>query len=139
MKMCKDPSLRPDPEGLVKAIREPLLKVFPPALLGRLNIVPYYPISDEMMRAIIHLQLSRVGQRVKEGHKVPFSYDKAVEDLIVSRVTELDSGARAIDAIITRQMLPTVGRELLERLMEGQPVTRVHVGVKDSEFEYSFE
>ncbi|MDX2132082.1 MAG: type VI secretion system ATPase TssH [Planctomycetota bacterium] len=139
MKMCKDPSLRPDPEGLVKGIREPLLKVFPPALLGRLNIVPYYPISDEMMRAIITLQLSRVGQRVREGHKVPFSYDPAVEDLIVSRVTELDSGARAIDAIITRQMLPVVGRELLERLMEGRGVHKVHVGVKDSEFQYSFE
>jgi type VI secretion system protein VasG len=139
MKMCKDPALRPDPEGLVKAIREPLLKVFPPALLGRLNIVPYYPISDEMMRAIIKLQLSRVGQRVMEGHKVPFSYDPAVEDVIVSRVTELDSGARAIDAIITRQMLPVVGRELLERLMEGRAVHKVHVGVKDSEFQYSFE
>jgi len=139
MKMCKDPSLKPDPQGLVNAIREPLLKVFPPALLGRLNIVPYYPISDEMMRAIIKLQLSRVGQRVKEGHKVPFSYDPKVEDTIVSRVTELDSGARAIDAIITRQMLPAVGRELLERLMDGRPVHKVHVGVKDSEFVYEFE
>lgn len=139
MKMCKDPSLKPDPEGLVKAIREPLLKVFPPALLGRVNIVPYYPISDDMMRAIIKLQLKRVGQRVTEGHKVPFSFDAAVEDLIVSRVTELDSGARAIDAIITRQMLPSVGKELLERLMEARPVHKVHVGVKDSQFEYSFE
>lgn len=139
MKMCKDPSLKPDPEGLVKAIREPLLKVFPPALLGRVNIVPYYPISDDMMRAIIKLQLKRVGQRVTEGHKVPFSFDAKVEDLIVSRVTELDSGARAIDAIITRQMLPSVGKELLERLMEAKPVHKVHVGVKDSQFEYSFE
>ncbi|MCE7973182.1 MAG: type VI secretion system ATPase TssH [Leptolyngbya sp. PLA1] len=139
MKMCKDPTLKPDPDGLVKAIREPLLKVFPPALLGRLNIVPYYPISDEMMRAIIHLQLSRLGQRVKEGHKIPFTYDKDVENLIVSRVTELDSGARAIDAIITRQMLPTIGRELLERLMEGRSVNRIHVGVKDSQFVYDFE
>ena len=139
MNMCKDPALKPDPEGLVKAIREPLLKVFPPALLGRLNIVPYYPISDEMMRAIIKLQLSRVGQRVQDGHKVPFSYDPKVEDTIVSRVTELDSGARAIDAIITRQMLPAVGKELLERLMSERPVNKVHIGVKDSEFVYSFE
>ncbi len=139
MKMCKDPTLKPDPAGLVAAIREPLLKVFPPALLGRVNIVPYYPISDEMMRSIITLQLARVGQRVTEGHKVPFSYDPKVSDLIVSRVTELDSGARAIDAIITRQMLPAIGKELLTRLMESKPVTKVHVGVKDSEFEYSFD
>jgi len=139
MKMCKDPALRPDAEGLVKGIREPLLKVFPPALLGRLNIVPYYPISDEMMRAIIGLQLKRVGQRVMEGHKVPFTYDKEVEETIVSRVTELDSGARAIDAIITRQMLPAIGKELLGRIMEGREVKKIHVGVKDSEFVYTFE
>jgi type VI secretion system protein VasG len=113
--------------------------VFPPALLGRLNIVPYYPISDSMMRTIIHIQLGRVAQRVQEGHRVPFTYDKEVENTIVSRVTELDSGARAIDAIITRQMLPTVGRELLERLMEGRTVNRIHVGVKNSDFEYQFE
>ncbi len=139
MKMCKDPALKPDPAGLVAAMRESLLKVFPPALLGRLAIVPYYPISDDMMRSIIKIQLSRIGDRVMEGHKVPFTYDPAVSELIVSRVTELDSGARAIDAIITRQMLPTIGRELLERLMDGRAIQKVHVGVKDSEFHYSFE
>lgn len=139
MKMCKDPSLKPDPEGLVKALREPLLKVFPPALLGRLNIVPYYPISDEMMRSIIGLQLKRIGQRVNENYKVPFTYDNAVEDTIASRVTELDSGARAIDAIITRQMLPAIGKVLLERLMEGREIKKVHISAKDSEFQYDFE
>ncbi len=139
MNMCKDPELKPDPDALQKALREPLLKVFPPALLGRINVVPYYPISDDMMRAIIALQLSRVGKRVQEGHRVPFSYDKSVVDTIASRCTELESGARAIDAIITRQMLPRIGREILERLMEARPIARVHVGVKDSEFEYSFE
>jgi type VI secretion system protein VasG len=139
MKLCKDPTLKPDADGLVQAIREPLLKVFPPALLGRLNIVPYFPISDEMMRAIITLQLKRVGQRVVEGHKVPFTYDPKVSDTIVSRVTELDSGARAIDAIITRQMLPAIGKELLERIMENKPVVKVHVGVKDSQFVYEFD
>jgi type VI secretion system protein VasG len=139
MKLCKDPSLKPDAKGLADAMRDPLLKVFPPALLGRLSIVPYFPISDEMMRAIIKLQLKRIGQRVMEGHKVPFTHDKEVEDTIVSRVTELDSGARAIDAIITRQMLPQIGKELLNRLMRGEALKKVHVGAKDSEFVYSFE
>jgi type VI secretion system protein VasG len=139
MKLCKDPSLRPDPKGLVEAMREPLRKVFPDALLGRLAIVPYYPINDEMMRAIISLQLSRVAQRVESGHKVPFSYDPKVADLIVSRVTELDSGARAIDAIITRTMLPRIATELLQRLMDGRPVARVHVDVCDSDFVYAFD
>ncbi|CAN5807105.1 type VI secretion system ATPase TssH [soil metagenome] len=139
MKMCKDPTLMPDAEGLVAAIREPLLKVFPPALLGRLNIVPYFPISDAMMRSIITLQLGRVAQRVQEGHKVPFEFTPEVEKLIASRVTELDSGARAIDAIITRQMLPDIGRELLTRIMEARPVARVKVSVTDNEFVYAFD
>ena len=139
MKMCKDPLLKPDPKELAVAMRDPLRKVFPDALLGRLSIVPYFPISDDMMRAIIKLQMARVAARVKEGHKIPFVYDPAVEDLIVSRVTEIDSGARAIDAIITRQLLPAVGKELLNRLMEGKEPKRVHVGVKDSEFVYTFD
>ncbi len=139
MKLCKDPTLRPDPAALRDAMREPLRKVFPDALLGRLTIVPYYPINDEMMQAIIKLQLSRVAARVKEGHKVPFTYDDKVPQTIAARVTELDSGARAIDAIITRQMLPAIGTELLTRLMEGKPVHRVHVGVKESDFVYEFD
>jgi len=139
MNLCKDPDLKPDVEGLGKAMREPLLKVFPPALLGRLNVIPYYPISVPMMRAIITLQLAKVAQRVKEGHGVPFEYDPAVADTIVARCTELESGARAIDAIITRQMLPTIGKELLERIMQGKPVARVHVGVDKNEFKYSFD
>ncbi|MCK6477662.1 MAG: type VI secretion system ATPase TssH [Phycisphaerales bacterium] len=136
--MCKDPELKPDPEALQKALREPLLKVFPPALLGRINVVPYYPISDSMMRSIIALQLSRIARRVEEGHRVPFTYDPAVVETIVARCTELESGARAIDAIITRQMLPRIGREILERMVEGKPIEKVHVAVKDSEFEYAF-
>lgn len=139
MKLCKDPETMPDMEGIAKAMREPLLKAFPPALLGRINVIPYYPISDSMMRSIIKLQLSKVGKRVLEGHGVPFSYGPDVVEAIASRVTELESGARAIDAIITRQMLPTIGRELLERLMEGKTIAKVGVEVKDKQFVYSFE
>jgi len=139
MKLCKDPDLRPGPDELAKAMREPLLKVFPPALLGRLAVVPYYPIGDDMLRQIIKLQLSRVGARVQEGHKIPFTSDPATVDLIAARCTELDSGARAVDAIITRQMLPAIGKEILQRLMDARPLARVHVGVKGSEFEYAFE
>ena len=139
MKLCKDPTLRPEPKALAEAIRPELRKVFPDALIGRLAIVPYYPLNDEMIRSIIGLQMSKIRQRVKEGHGIPYTYDDSVTDLIVSRVTEIDSGARAIDAIITRTMLPRIGKELLERLIEGRPVTRVHVGVENSDFVYSFE
>src|SRR6185295_10246680 len=85
MNMCKDPELLPDPEGIAKGLREPLLKVFPAALLGRLVVVPYYPLSDAMVRDIVKLQLDRVAKRIVENHKVPFTYDPETLQLIVGR------------------------------------------------------
>jgi len=139
MDMCKDLKLMPEPEGICKALRKPLLKVFPAALLGRLVVVPYYPISDEVLKLIIRLQLGRIGRRTQENHKIPFNYDDEVVDLISSRCTDVESGARMVDAILTNTLLPEIGQELLTRLMEGKTANRVHVGVKDSEFTYSFD
>ncbi len=139
MGMCKDPDLLPDPDGLAKALREPLLKVFPPALLGRLVTIPYYPLSDEMIGDIVRLQLGRIQKRVLENHKVPFGYDDEVVKLIVSRCTELDSGGRMVDAILTNTVLPAISQEFLNRMVEGQPVSRVQIKVIDGEFGFEFE
>ncbi|HPF57536.1 MAG TPA: type VI secretion system ATPase TssH [Candidatus Competibacteraceae bacterium] len=136
--MCKDPELLPDPEGLGKALREPLLKVFPPALLGRLVTIPYYPLSDTMIGDIVRLQLGRVEKRILENHKVPFVYDDEVVKLIVSRCTELESGGRMVDAILTNTVLPAISEEFLKRIMAGQPVAQVQVQVQDGEFSYQF-
>jgi type VI secretion system protein VasG len=137
--LCKDPDLMPEPEGISKALREPLLKVFPPALLGRLVVIPYYPLSDEMIGAIARLQLGRIEKRVRESHGIPFSYDGEVVKLIASRCTELESGGRMIDAILTNTVLPRISEEFLTRMMEGKAVERVHVCVSDGDFGYSFE
>ncbi len=137
--MCKDPELMPSAEGLEKAMRGPLTKVFPDALLNRLLVVPYYPISKEILHAIIRLQLARVERRVRENHKVPFAFDESVPELIGQRCTELERGARMVDAMITNSMLPEIGRELLSRLAEGREVKRVHIGATDGRFEYAFE
>jgi type VI secretion system protein VasG len=139
MDMCKDPKLMPEPEGIRKALRKPLLEVFPAALLGRLVIVPYYPISDETLKLIIRLQLGRIERRTMANHKIPFTYDDEVLDLIASRCTDVESGARTVDAILTNTLLPEIGQELLIRLMESKIAKRVHIGVKDSEFTYSFD
>jgi len=139
MGMCKDPDLLPDPEGLAKALREPLLKVFPPALLGRLVTIPYYPLSDEMIGDIVRLQLGRIQKRVLANHKVPFDYDDEVVKLIVSRCTELDSGGRMVDAILTNTVLPAISQEFLNRMVEGQPVSRVRIKVVEGEFGFEFE
>jgi type VI secretion system protein VasG len=137
--LCKDPELTPEPEALAKALREPLLKVFPPALLGRLVTIPYYPLTDEILGRIVRLQLERIRRRVQDNHKIPFDYDEEVVKLVVSRCTETESGGRMIDAILTNTVLPRVSEEFLRRLVEGRPVTHVRVGVSGNDFAYGFE
>jgi len=137
--LCKDPDLMPDPEGMAKALRQPLLKVFPPALLGRLVTIPYYPLSDEMLGKIVKLQLNRIKKRVEARYKIPFEYSDDVVKLVVSRCTESESGGRMIDAILTNTMLPDISREFLVRMMEGKAIAGVKVGVADGQFSYHFE
>lgn len=137
--LCKDPELMPDPEGIAKALREPLLKVFPAALLGRLVTIPYYPLSDEMIAAIAKLQLGRIAKRIQHNHKVPFTYDDAVIKSIVGRCTELESGGRMIDSILTNSLLPSISQEILQRMMAGGAVSRIHVSAEGSEFRYAFD
>jgi type VI secretion system protein VasG len=136
--LCQDPELMPDPEGMAKALREPLLKIFPPALLGRLVTIPYYPLSDGMLGKIVTLQLDRIKKRVEARYKIPFEYGKDVVKLVVSRCTESESGGRMIDAILTNTMLPDISREFLTRMMEGQAIERVRVTVQDNQFSYAF-
>ena len=138
MSMCRDPELMPEPEGIAKGLREPLLKVFPAALLGRLVTIPYYPLSDEMLSNIVRLQLGRIARRVAEHHRIPFTFDDAAVSLIVSRCTELESGGRMIDAILTNTILPAISREFLTRTMSGSALTGVRLGVGNGEFEYHF-
>jgi type VI secretion system protein VasG len=138
MGMCRDPSLMPDAESLAKALREPLLKVFPPALLGRLVVVPYYPLSDEVLANIVRLQLARIKKRVRDTHKIPLEYSDDVVKLIVSRCTELESGGRMIDAILTNTVLPRISEAFLRRTIEGKPVTRVTMNVEQGDLAYEF-
>jgi len=136
--LCKDPELMPDPEGMAKALREPLLKIFPPALLGRLVTIPYYPLSDEMLGKIVKLQLNRVKKRVEARYKIPFDFGDDVIKLVVSRCTEGESGGRMIDAILTNSMLPDISREFLNRMMEGKAITGVTVKADADQFNYIF-
>lgn len=139
MGLCKDPELLPLPAGIAEALRPPLLKVFPAALLGRLIVIPYYPLDDPMIEMIIRLQLGRIERRIRETHDVPFTYDDAVVKLIASRCTEVESGGRMVDAILTNTLLPSLSAEFLTRMMDGRPVARVHVEVADSEFRCAFD
>jgi type VI secretion system protein VasG len=138
MGMCKDPELLPDPDGIAKALRPPLLKTFPAALLGRIVVIPYYPLSDPVLQSIIKLQLDRVVARIRQNHGAELRYGEDVVRLIASRCTEPESGGRMIDAILTNTLLPQVSREFLERISQGVATREVAISVKDSEFGYSF-
>ena len=138
MSMTRDPELMPEPEGIAKALREPLLKVFPAALLGRLVVIPYYPLSDAMLANIVRLQLGRIARRVTEHHRIPFTYDDEAVKLIVSRCTEVESGGRMIDAILTNTVLPEISREFLTRTMAGSSLNGVRLAVTNGDFDYQF-
>jgi type VI secretion system protein VasG len=136
MNMCKDPDLMPEPEGMAKALREPQLGVFPAALLGRIVTIPYFPLSDDMIKSITRLQLDRIKHRVETGQGIDFIYDDLVVDLVVSRCTELESGGRMIDSILTNTLLPEISNQFLTHMLEGSPISKVEVTAKDGEFVY---
>jgi len=132
MRLCADPETAPGPAALAEALRPELLKAFKPAFLGRLIVVPYYPIADDVMRRIIRLQLGRIARRMRENHRARLTYDDALVDAIAGRCTEVDSGARNVDHILTRTLLPELSREFLARLADGRPIAAVHVGLDDA-------
>ncbi len=138
MNLCKDPELMPEPDAIAKTLREPLLKVFPAALLGRIVTIPYYPLSDEMMGNIVRLQLGRIVRRVKENHGIPLTYDDDVVKLIIGRCSEIESGGRMIDAILTNTVLPRISQEYLSRLAAGHALASIALAVRDGDFAFDF-
>jgi type VI secretion system protein VasG len=137
--MCKDPELMPSSEGIAKALHEPLTKVFPPALLGRLVVIPYYPLNDDMLKEIARLQIARVQKRMQKNHGIGLNYSDDVLSLIVSRCNELDSGGRMIDSILTNTVLPIISNELLRKSVDGDKLTNINLAVENDVFTYEFE
>jgi type VI secretion system protein VasG len=147
-KLCKDPETIPTPEVLAESIRPDLLsaksergvQIFKQAFLGRLIVIPYYPIADSVMRLIIKLQLGHIARRLRENHNAQFTYGDELIECIVSRCREVESGARNVDHILTRTLLPEISQEVLARMAQGQKLTRVHVTVDEKAgFKYALE
>lgn len=137
--MCADPDLMPDPDALAGALRPPLLEVFPPALLGRLLVVPYYPLSDEMLASIVRLQLKRIQRRLEQNHGIVSEVDDSVIARIVQRCTEVESGGRMVDAILTNTLLPQMSQMLLTASAQDQQYRRLRVTLQQGEFQCQFE
>jgi len=136
MKLCQDPATRPEAAGLAEAIRPDLLKVFKPAFLGRVTVIPYFPLADDVLKGICELKLKAIRRRVEGNYKAKFSYSPEVVDAVVSRCHEVDSGARNIDHILTGSMLPELSARLLARMAEGKPVTDVKIVMNGDGFGY---
>ena len=139
MDMCDDPEMLPTPEGLTKALRTPLLKTFPAALLGRMQVIPYYPLSDDMLSKIVELQLDRIVKRIKDNHGIDLHYTHEVLKLITSRCTEVESGGRMIDAILTNTVLPQISQELLTCATQGKQVLSVNIDASNHDFNYQYK
>ncbi|MFC0254459.1 type VI secretion system ATPase TssH [Massilia consociata] len=130
----------PTPEQLAELIRPQLMKHFKPAFLGRLSVVPFYPIRDEVLTNIIRLKLDRIKARVMDNHRARFEYDDALVSAVLNRCTEVDSGARNVDNILNGTLLPEIADSVLARMAEGGAITRVKVGAtKAGKFKYAIE
>ncbi len=108
------------------------MPIFKQAFLGRLIVVPYYPISDAVMRQIIRLQLGRIGQRMRQNHNARFTYTDGLIESIAGRCREVESGARNVDHILTRTLLPEISEEILGRMAGGRTIGAVHVTVGEN-------
>jgi type VI secretion system protein VasG len=139
-KLTADKETMPDSEGLALAIKPELNKIFKPAFLGRMMIIPYFPVRDEALKKIIQLKVGKIQRRILENHKIAMVLDDAVIDEVVKRCTEVESGARNVDNILSNTMLPELSRQVLARMAEESPMERVHVGVgADGRFSYQWE
>src|SRR5579862_9294611 len=137
MKLTADPETMPSAEGLVKALKPELNKIFKPAFLGRMVVIPYFPVRDEALKKIITLKLAKIQRRLAETHKIQLTYDPAVIDEVANRCTEVESGARNVDNILTNTLLPDISRQLLGRMAANEPIQQIHVGIgADGAFEY---
>jgi type VI secretion system protein VasG len=138
MKLTADAETMPSPAGLVKALKPELDKVFKPAFLGRLVIVPYFPVRDEALKLIVRLKLGKIQRRIQETHRIALTHDEALIDEVAKRCTEVESGARNVDNILTNTLLPQISRQILERLAERQKLEPIHVTVgADGVFVYN--
>jgi type VI secretion system protein VasG len=135
--LCADPDTKPDPEAFAKAVFPELLKTFKPAFLGRVNIIPYYPLADDVIRKIIALKLGKVKKRVTEHYKAPLTWTPELIDAIAARCTEVDTGARNIDHILNKNLLPEMSAVFLDRMSREEPITSVTINAnKEGGFEY---
>ncbi|WP_175918001.1 type VI secretion system ATPase TssH [Burkholderia pyrrocinia] len=139
MQLCRDPERLPDTQTLADSLRAPLLDVFPAALLGRLTVVPYYPLTDATLARIVALQLRRIEKRIDAHHGIRLRCTDAATALIVERCRTIESGGRMVDAILTHTVMPRISRAILQATLNGRALSSIEVSAADGEFAYRFD
>ncbi|KVM57917.1 ClpV1 family T6SS ATPase [Burkholderia ubonensis] len=138
MQLCRDPQRPPDAQALAEALRAPLLGVFPAALLGRLTVVPYYPLTDALLARIVALQLRRIERRISAHHGIRLHCADPATALIVERCRTIESGGRMVDAILTHTVLPRISQAILRATLDGRALAAIEVSAADGQFVYRF-
>ncbi|HEY7336461.1 MAG TPA: type VI secretion system ATPase TssH [Bryobacteraceae bacterium] len=137
-KLTADPETAPSPEGLVKTIKPELNKIFKPAFLGRMVVIPYYPVRDEVLKQIVRLKLGKIKRRLQENHKIELVHDESLISEVANRCTEVESGARNVDNILTNTLLPDISRRILASMAEGGKLSSVQVSIgENGQFVYN--
>jgi type VI secretion system protein VasG len=138
MKLTADPETAPSPKGIIDAMKPELNKIFKPAFLGRMVLIPYYPVRDENLKQIIRLKLNKIVRRMMENHKIELTYTPELVDAVAARCTEVESGARNVDNILTNTLLPDISKTLLGKIAEGAKLSNINVSVgEDGNFVYA--
>ncbi len=138
MKLAADPETTPNGEAMLAALRPELNAIFKPAFLGRLQVIPYFPVRDEVLRRIILLKLGKIERRMLATHRIRLECDGSLVDTIAQRCTEVESGARNVDNILSNTMLPELSREILSRLVEERVADRVQVSARGGVLQYEW-
>ncbi len=137
-KLTADPETMPSPEAMVKTIKPELNKIFKPAFLGRMVIIPYYPVRDEALKQIVRLKLGKIKRRLQENHKIELVHDESLINEVANRCTEVESGARNVDNILTNTLLPDISRRILASLAEGEKLSSIQVSIgENGQFVYA--
>lgn len=138
MRQCLGAETMPEPGAITESLRDQLNNVFKPAFLGRLNIVPYYPVQNEILNRIVELKLDRIKRRFETNHKASFEYDPAIVEAIAARCTDSDSGARNVDNILSGSLMPTIAEQTLNRMATAEPIERLVISL-DGQGEFAYD
>ncbi|MGF1725745.1 type VI secretion system ATPase TssH [Photobacterium nomapromontoriensis] len=137
--LFEDDETVPTIEGLKQALQDDLLQVFKPAFLGRINVIPFVPLSSDVLAKIIRLQLNRIGKRIAEHYSATFNYTDALTTYLNDHCFDSNTGARAIQNNLQNVLLPILSTMILEKLAKKERFNDVIVDIENGTYKIIFK